>query len=400
MIKYNTASAFICSIVLALFLRILAPMSIEIIIPYCSFFGQVFLQSLMMVVAPLVLVSIFLGALRITLRPDATTFAPKMLGVFFFNSFFSALIGAISFVIYLPFLISQESSFAVTSPSNPIFTLFLRLFPKNIFKALADLDMIGLIVFFSFLGICTALTLKKEFFDLQDRVIQGAEFLSTVLFKMVRVLILALPLGVFFIVLETFLKFNVDSMKKITLFLSMFGTGVVIYITAALAVITIVLKQNPFSFLKKSMEPLLLAFSSSSSAVTLPVAIDTLDKKFGIEPSLIRFVMPMGITMNMAGTTLFVTIASLYILSLCTACFDFSLSIAAVILSWMVCLGTAGVPSGCLVALMVVLSSLGVSTDEVALLVGIDRFLDMIRTTLNIFGNLIATQAIYQFSKK
>ncbi|NBV29931.1 dicarboxylate/amino acid:cation symporter, partial [bacterium] len=130
------------------------------------------------------------------------------------------------------------------------------------------------------------------------------------------------------------------------------------------------------------------AFSTSSSAVTLPVALDCLEEKCGINPRLTRFMIPLGITINMSGTALFVSAAALYLARAYGHPMTLNAQLSIVFISWITSFGIAGIPSGCLVALMIVLHSLGITNEAIGLIIGFDRILDMFRTICNIFANI------------
>ena len=397
---YNTTFAIISALLFGIFFHFCPVFITGLIQAICQKFGQVFLNGLMMGVLPLILTSLILGAAKITLRSDASKIAPRVLIIFGANSLAASLLASTVFFVFSPLLpgIQTHSHDAVIATSS-LSDLLVKIFPRNIFKALADLDMIGLIVFFLFFGASLGQVSKRnEEFTL----IHSVQIIFDTILTMIRSFMVLLPLGVFCLVLDAVLRFEFATVHSLAVFLSMFALTIAGYLVMWFLLAQRLTGHSFMHILKDARSVLVSGFSTSSSAVSLPIALDVLENKFSVNPDLSRFLMPLGITVNMAGTTLFVSLSSLYIAGI--QGFELNLPMHAylVILSWLTCLGTAGIPSGCLISLMIVLSAIGIPNahDAIGVLIGIDRLLDMIRTSINLLGNLFCTLAIDKNEKQ
>ncbi|MBM4222601.1 MAG: dicarboxylate/amino acid:cation symporter [Gammaproteobacteria bacterium] len=376
---------------------------VSIVQNFAQLGGQLFLNALMMGVAPLIVVSIITGALKLSLRDDVADLAPRVIVIFMLNTFFAAALAFSVFTVAAPILLPAQNSIHDASVHHIAHSTvssgsqLLKLFPRNIFKALVELDMVGLVVFGLFFGSCLGYVLKKSQRS-EAPLLSGLSLLLEAIMQMVRIVMKAMPIGVFALILDAGLKMNWHTIYSLSAFIMMFATVVLSYVT----ILTIVAKRFlPFAvgeFFQKIYPALVSAFSTSSSVVALPVALDVLENDCHVSSDLTRFLMPLGITVNMAGTTMFVTLGALYLSYVAGLPATLELQLYVFILSWFTSLGIAGVPSGCLVALMLVLAALGIPEASLALLIGFDRFLDMVRTAINMFGNLSCTMVISRLS--
>jgi len=395
---YNTTVAILLALVFGIALRF-GPDSLLLSTQgVCQKFGALFLNGLMMGVLPLILTSLILGAAKIALRNDAEEIAPRVLMVFGLNSFIAGTIASCVFFAFSGWLPHYPLSLNINMLETASFSnMLLNIFPRNIFKALASLDMIGLIVFFLFFGASLGKVSKnqKDF-----SFIHGVQIVFDSILTMIRSFMILLPLGVFALVLDAVLRFDFATIHSLTIYLAMFFIAIAGYLGVWIMLSS---KMTGYSFghiTKHTRSALVSGFSTSSSAVSLPVALEALESTFSVNPDLSRFLMPLGITVNMAGTTLFVSLSSLYIAHLHGIEIDVAMQGYLLLLSWLTCLGTAGIPSGCLASLMIILSSIGIPSSAMGVLIGIDRFIDMIRTVLNLFGNIGCTLIIDKSEKE
>ncbi len=390
--KYYTPShAIVLAISFGIALRLIRIDSLNFIPFLCQKIGQIFLNGLMMGVLPLIFCSLILGAAKMTLRGDASKMAPQVLSTFGVHSFFSGFLASMVFFIFSPTLYNPGAQTLSAISGASLSDLILKVFPRNIFKALADLDMIGLIVFFLFFGASLGQVAKK---NNNSSSIDAVQTIFDAILEMIRTFMMTLPIGVFALVCDAILRFEPSTLHSLVTFFFMFCVTIALYLAIWSFFAKKLTGYSFFHILKISQSALISGFTTSSSAVSLPVALDVLESSFAVNPDLSRFLMPLGITVNMAGTTLFVSLASLYISATHGICLDWNLRGSLLLLSWLTCLGTAGIPSGCLVALMIVLTAIGIPSEAIGILIGIDRFLDMIRTTLNLLGNICCTLSI------
>ena len=266
----------------------------------------------------------------------------------------------------------------------------LNIIPKNIFTSLSTGDMLPIIFFALFVGILLA--------AMGNRVSTVANFFSQfndIMMEMTIAVMKAAPVGVFCLIAKTFAGIGFDAFVPM---LKYMGSVILALAVQCFVVYQVMLfvftRLNPFKFIKKFFPVMTFAFSTSTSNATIPLSIDTLYKKIGVSKQISSFTIPLGATINMDGTSIMqgvavVFIAQAYGIPLTPA------AIATVIATATIAsIGTAGVPSVGLVTLSMVLTSVGLPTEGIALIMGIDRILDMLRTAVNITGDAVCTTIV------
>lgn len=360
-------------------------MAVNSLLPASALIGKLFLNALMMSVFPLILSSVILGMSKVGRDQYGRKLAFKVGTTFFCNSLLAVAIGWLVFRLFYPFL-PVQSSVTIMPVSNEmsLFTnILLKLFPRNIFEALAQGDMISSIVFCMLFGFCLG-SIEHSLASTMNNVLQ-AIFDTTL--SITRLVMHALPLGIFALVFDASMKINLAIFHSLALFFVMILFGLFLYMFLCLCILRLTANVDPIKFLSVMQTSLLRAFSTSSSAVTLPAALDCLEQQCGLDPRLTRFMIPLGISINMSGTGLFTCASALYLSFSYGYPMNFMTQLTIVFLAWITSFGIAGIPSGCLVALMVVLNALGVPNEAIGLIIGFDRILDMFRTVCNIFAN-------------
>ncbi len=365
--------------------------------PYVSLGGSLFLNALMMAVLPLVMTSVILGISKIGNGEDAKRLAKKVFSSFLFNSSLSVLTGWLVFSLMSPLLFKSGHMYiSVSTETREIaaFTdIFMKLFPRNIFKAMTDGEMIGIIVFCMMFGLSLGRVAKDETVFV-NKALQGV-FDTTL--GMTRMIMQALPLGIFCLVLDASVRINLSTFQSIGFFFVMIVLGIILHMGLWLFILSSTLKVSPKKFLEINQTALVTAFSTSSSAATLPVTLDCLENKMGVSQRVTRFMIPLGTTINMAGTALFVCAAALFLAKAYGLEMTLTHQASIVFISLLTSYGIAGIPSACLVALMIVLSSIGIPSEAVALIIGIDRILDMIRTLCNVYCNIACSLMVAHY---
>jgi dicarboxylate/amino acid:cation (Na+ or H+) symporter, DAACS family len=369
--------------------------------------GQVFLRLLFVVVMPLVFASIAagvasLGDLRKLGRMGLRTFA-----FFVGTSVASAALGIAALRLVRPgagfdeatraqlmaSYASQAEAFQAKAAANKpaglldtVNRILDSFLPRNLPKSIVDGEMIPLIVFALVLG--AALTLielrRREAFTV---------WLEAVADTMVTIVGFAMklaPFAVFCLIFGVTARFGVDLLQKLGVYVVLVLGCYVIQLFGLYPVLVAVLaRRNPWRFLKDASPIMATAFSTSSSNATLPTSIRVARESLGIRQEVAGFVLPLGATMNMNGTALFEGAVVLFVAQVFGI--ELSLSQQAVVVGMCVitAIGAAGVPGGSLPLLMGVMAQVGVPPDGIAIVLGVDRILDMGRTVINVMGDQV-----------
>lgn len=357
--------------------------------------GQGFIRLMQMLVVPLVFCSLVCGSMAIG---DTKTLGKVGVKTILFYIATTAI--AVSIALATAYIINpglgldmeaiqvSEVSQAAASPS--IADTLLNIIPKNPINAMANGDMLPIIVFALFVGVMLAKLGHKT-----DVVANFFSQFNDIMMEMTNTVMKLAPIGVFCLIARTFATVGFSAflpMLKymgnvvLALFLQCFGVYQVL-----LFVFT---RLNPLKFIKKYLPVMGFAFSTATSNATIPMSIDTLYKKMGVSKQISSFTVPLGATINMDGTSIMQGVAVVFI----AQAFGIELTLgnlATVVLTATIAsIGTAGVPSVGLVTLAMVLTSVGLPTEGIALIMGIDRILDMIRTAVNITGDAVCTTIV------
>lgn len=364
--------------------------------------GQVFLRLLFMVVVPLVFSTLALGVaglgdLRNLGRVGAKTLAYFLLTTAVAAAFGLALVNGIEpgeglaaeTVADLQELYAgqaQERYSASGAPSFGIDTL-VNVVPRNPVRAAADMEMLSLIFFSIVFGVALA-TIPKERAAPMLRVLES---LAEVVTKIIDLVMRLAPYGVFALIFVVTSTFGWSLLRQLALYVAVVLVGLVLHAAVTLSLcVRLLAGLSPVRFWSKVREVMITAFSTSSSNATLPTTLLVAERTLRIPPTIGGFVLPLGATMNMNGTALFEGVTVLFVAQV----FGIELSLAqqaiVVCLSVLTAVGTAGVPGGSIPLLMMMATSVGLPGEGIAIILGVDRILDMSRTTVNVAGDLTA----------
>jgi Na+/H+-dicarboxylate symporter len=270
------------------------------------------------------------------------------------------------------------------------------IFPENVFKSLGDAKMLQIIFFALFVGICLLLIpadKAKPMIDIFDS-------LNEVVMKMVDLIMLFAPYAVFALLANVIVAFDDPEilMKLVSYGLCVVG-GLILMVVFYLCIVSFYTKKSPLWFLKQISPAQLLAFSTSSSAATLPVTMERVEEHIGVDKEVSGFVLPVGATINMDGTSLYQAIAAVFIMQVLTPeNINFQVQLIIVFTALLASIGSAAVPSAGMVMLVIVLESVGFDPTllpiGLALIFAIDRPLDMCRTVINVTGDATVSMAV------
>ena len=358
--------------------------------------GQGFIRLMKMLVVPLVFCSLVCGSMAIGDTKKLGTVGVRTL-VFYLATTALAVTVALSVGNLINPGIGLDMSAIKTSASTvetmeatSLTDTILNIIPDNPINSLASGTMLQVIVFALIIGVILA--------KMGERAETVANFFSQfndIMMEMTIAVMKAAPVGVFCLIAKTFAGIGFDAFVPM---LKYMGSVILALAVQCFVVYQVMLfvftRLNPFKFIKKFFPVMTFAFSTSTSNATIPLSIDTLYKKIGVSKQISSFTIPLGATINMDGTSIMqgvavVFIAQAYGIPLTPA------AIATVIATATIAsIGTAGVPSVGLVTLSMVLTSVGLPTEGIALIMGIDRILDMLRTAVNITGDAVCTTIV------
>ncbi len=351
--------------------------------------GQIFIASLKMLVVPLVLVSLICGTSSLKDIRTLGRIGTKSMSLYILTT---AL--AIAFAVFFATLIKPGEGVDMTPTSdfNPgqapgLAQVFINMFPSNPIDAMAKGEMLQIIVFAVLFGIALALS-----GDAGERLRLMFEDINTAMMKLVGIVMHFSPYGVFFLMAKQFTILEMDDILNLgkyfglVMFVLLFHGFVVYGSFIALAA-----RLNPLMFFSKMKETALFAFSTSSSNATIASNMATTTQKLGVDNKVASFTIPLGATINMDGTAIMQGVATVFIAQVYGIDLTFSDYLLVVLTATLASIGTAGVPGVGLVMLAMVLQQVNLPVEGIALIIGVDRLLDMTRTAVNITGDAMVS---------
>ncbi|PYO80291.1 MAG: dicarboxylate/amino acid:cation symporter, partial [Gemmatimonadetes bacterium] len=353
--------------------------------------GQIFLRLLLMTVIPLVFCSIVLGVAGLGDIRKVGRVGIRSISYFLISTAISATIGIVLVNAArpgegLPPALRDQLMAAYQSRVD----MLVNFFPRNPIQAAASMDMIGLIVFSLIFG--AALTLIPE--EKAKPVIRVLDAVGEAIVKIIGMAMRLAPYGVFGLIFYVTSRLGLDIVRKLGAYVVVVILGLLLHGLGSLSVLVRVAGGlRPTVFFSRIRDSIGTAFSTSSSNATLPTNIAVAEQELKIPPEIAGFVLPLGSTMCMNGTALFEGVTVLFLAQLFGISLDLPTQMVVIVMSVITAVGAAGVPGGSLPLLMVVLGSVGVPPEGIGVVLGVDRILDMCRTTVNVVGDL--TAAVY-----
>ncbi len=365
--------------------------------------GQIFLRMLFMIVIPLVFASISLGVAGLGDIRRVGRVGGKAILYFLGTTVLAAALGLILVSIVQPGsrldpTIQQEllrtyasdASSRLEIARNSTFGIetLVNIVTRNPIKSAADLDLLGIIFFSLMFG--AALTLIPQ--ERAKPMIQVLEAINDVVIKIVEIAMRLAPYGVTGLIFGVTSRFGFELVVPLASYIGVVLGALFLHVAINLSLILrFVVGISPRLFFSRIRSALVTAFSTSSSSATLPTAIATAEQNLGIPRSIAGFVLPLGSTMCMNGTALFEGMTVIFLCQVFGVHLDLGKMIIIVVMSVLTAVGAAGVPGGSIPLLVGILTMFGVPAEGIAIVLGIDRILDMSRTTVNVCGDLSAT---------
>lgn len=357
--------------------------------------GKLFINALMLVVVPLVSASIITGIVRIGDESVFGRLGLKIFGFYILTSLLAILIGLFFANLLNPGVAYAANVQGAMDPgalskiqelnAQPLkmVDVILRIVPSNIIEAYSG-QMLGLI-FFSLLFGYAISKIEQHPSSVLVGFWQGIFQSMLVITDLIMKL---LPIGVFCLVAKSFATSGLMPLRSLALFFItvVLGLSVYAFIVLPLLLKTIA-KVKPFLHFRAMMPALVTAFSTSSSSATLPITIECVEKRAGVSNRICGLVIPLGTSINMSGSALYECVAAIFIAQVYGLELSFTTQFAVVLLSLLTSIGIAGIPSGSIVSIIIILKAIGLPAEGIGLLFAVDRILDMCRTTVNVFSD-------------
>ncbi|KAB3530055.1 dicarboxylate/amino acid:cation symporter [Alkaliphilus serpentinus] len=364
----------------------------EIASKFIAPFGTLFLNLIKMIIVPLVFSSLVIGAASMGDIKKVGRVGGKTVAFYLVTTAVAVTIGIILANIISPGdgLTLLEDATIEAKEAPPLVDTLLGIVPNNPLKSLVDGNMLQIIVFALFIGIgITALGEKgKPLFN----VIDG---LAEVMYKLTAFVMSLAPYGVFALIVPVVAVNGPSVLLPLAKVIIAVYLGVILHsLIVYSSIVKIFAKMNPLKFFKGISPAATVAFSTASSAGTLPVTIKSTKENLGVSNSIASFVLPLGATINMDGTALYQGVCALFVAQIYGLDLSLGQQLTIVLTATLASIGTAGVPGAGFIMLTMVLTSVGLPLEGSALIAGIDRILDMARTSVNVVGDAAVAVAV------
>jgi Na+/H+-dicarboxylate symporter len=351
--------------------------------------GQIFIASLRLVIVPLVFFSLVCGVVSISSSSRIGTISLKTLSLYLLTTAIAISIALTFALLFQPGVgvdLALPTAFQSTEAPS-LKEVLINIFPTNPVAAMAEGNMLQIIVFSLLFGIAL-----KSLGSSGDALKTSFETINNVILSLVKMLIELAPYGIFALLFSLFAVQGfsmIGDLAKyffllvfVLIFHALFTYGSLLYLLAQL---------NPLKFFMKVRSLAIFAFSTSSSSATMPITLDTVKNKLGVNSSIGSFTVPLGATINMDGTAIMQGIATVFI----SQAYNIDLTMVdylmVILTATLASIGTAGVPGVGLIMLAMVLEQVGLPVEGIALIIGVDRLLDMTRTAVNVCGDAMVS---------
>jgi Na+/H+-dicarboxylate symporter len=362
--------------------------------------GQLFLAVIQMVVIPLVLSSIILG---IAASGDSTFLKKVGLRIapyFAMTTTIAVVLGITMATLLSPgdFIDAELVKSMVGDSPHVVTTIGIEqndidlparivgLVPANMPKSLVDKDMLAIVIYAIFIGVALLALEKRQ----NKLILDLVSSIQALTLKIVNWAMIIAPLAVFGLLCDVTIRVGVDAVLGMSVYVATVIMGLLMLLGVYILIVMFVARKSPMVFLRAIREPQLLAFSTSSSAAVMPLSMKTAHEKLGVRQSIAQFIIPLGATVNMDGTALYQVVAAVFL----TQVFGIDLTLSDLLLLTATTvgasIGTPSTPGVGIVILATILQGIGVPATGIALILGVDRILDMCRTTVNVSGDLTA----------
>jgi Na+/H+-dicarboxylate symporter len=348
--------------------------------------GTVFVSALKMMVVPLVFASLVVGVTALSDLKALGRIGVKAVGLYMATTAIAVTIALTLAGIVGPghgFDAGATAASFSGKEAPPLTQVLINMVPTNPVAAMAEGNMLQIIVFALLFGVAVTMSGARG-----KHVLNFFADLDVVIMHMVEWIMRLAPYGVFALITRTFATQGLDLLLPLAAYFLTLTAALAIQVFATYPLLLRLLGSlNPLSFLKKMRDPAAFAFSTASSGATIPVTLQTVEHKMGVRNSIAAFTVPMGATINMDGTAMMQGVATVFIANVYGIDLTLTDYLTVVLTATLASIGTAAVPGVGLVTLTMVLGQVGLPVEGIALIIGVDRLLDMFRTVCNVTGD-------------
>lgn len=396
--KLSLAMQIFIALVLAIAAGLLLQKHAQFAETYIKPFGTIFLNLLKFIVVPIVLFSIMCGIISMRDIKKVGAIGLKTVVYYMCTTAFAITIGLIGgnlFKKMFPVIATTDLSYQVGEKTSLMDTI-VNIFPSNFISPMAEANMLQVIVMALLIGFAIILVGEEK----NTRIITACNDLNDVFMKCMEMILKLSPIGVFCLLCPVVAANGATIIGSLAMVLL---AAYVCYIVHAVVVYSFAVKTiggiSPLTFFKEMLPAIMFAFSSASSVGTLPINMECTEK-LGTSREIASFILPLGATINMDGTAIYQGVCAIFIAS----CYGIHLTLpqmlTIIFTATLASIGTAGVPGAGMVMLAMVLTSVGLPVDGIALVAGVDRIFDMGRTTVNITGDASCCVIVSNLEKK
>lgn len=358
---------------------------------YLKPLGTVFINLIKMVIVPLVFFSLVSAITGLAHSGSLSRIGLKSMMLYLFTSVVSVLLGFLAADIFEPgvgqslHLTDNASNFTPATPPT-IMEMLIGIVPDNAIGAMAQGHILQLVVFSLFTGFTLNAITEKV-----PHTLSLVQELAQLFFKMIETIVRLAPIGVFGFVAWIVGTQGPDVLKALSKFMILVIGACTVQFFLLGVMIWVFARISPLPFYRKMFEPQILAFSTTSSKAVLTTVMRVLNKDIGVSKGSTNFVLPLGAAMNMDGTAIYLSICGIFFAQMYGIHLDLHHYITLAFACTIASIGAAGIPSGSIVFMGMVLNSIGLPLEGIGLIIGVDRILDMFRTTINITGDAAIT---------
>jgi len=344
--------------------------------------SDLFISALKLIIIPLIFFSIVCSIISMSDDISLTRLGIKTLSLYIFTTIIAISLGLFfsSYISYQPIL---SSSIESTASTNSLESK-VDIFPDNIFKSLIEGNIIHLLIFSILIGI-SASRIKENIHTF----IQYFHNFNEVINELVKIIISFTPIAVFCILSKTFATQGLETlMPLMSYFLTVVFVLIIHFFITFSLLLNFFTKLSALKFFKNIKDVIIFSFSTSSSSASIPFTLKTAEEKCGIDKSIGTFTIPLGATINMDGTAIMQGCATFFLANLYGIDLGFYEILTIVATATLASIGTAGIPSAGIIMLTVIFTQIGIPLEGITLLLGVDRLLDMMRTSVNVSGDI------------
>jgi proton glutamate symport protein len=374
-------------------------------LPFLNFVGAAFIRAITMIVIPLVVASLLIGVASLGDLAKLGRMGGKTVAYYLVTTAIAISIGlGLASIVRPGARIAPETRDALAAEFGEqaagrvqlaterpgTWDVLLNMIPSNPINAAAQGQLLPLIIFVIIFGAALTLLVPAR----RDAILTFFHGVNDASMIIIDWIMKTAPYAVFALIAATISRFGIDVLQSLLIYSLVVVGGLLLHAFGTYGLmVSLLARLNPLEFFRRIREVQLIAFSTSSSNATLPVTMEKAEENLGISKSVSSFVLPLGATINMDGTALYQGVATLFIAQVYAVQLGFDELLTIVLTATLASIGTAGVPSAGIIMLILVLQSVGLADQAaagIALILGVDRILDMIRTSVNVTGDLSA----------